>query len=52
MIDPLDAPPVLVLRTLVCRTDGCENEGVAIEMECASTVVCGGCGQGIALDAS
>lgn len=33
-------------RVVVCRTEGCENEGVEIEVsDDGSTVICGPCGQ-------
>lgn len=47
MIDPLDMPPVLTLRTIICPTPECPNQGIEIELECAGTVFCGACSQPI-----
>ena len=45
--DPVDEPPVLTLRTIVCTTEDCPNADIPIELECAGTVICGVCSQPI-----
>ena len=47
MIDPLDQPAHLEMRTIVCATEDCLNEGIEIKLECAGTVFCGVCSQPI-----
>lgn len=40
MEDNVESP---VMRTAVCHTDGCVNDGVAVTRMLVSTVYCAGC---------
>lgn len=37
----------LFAATVTCRTPGCENDGIPLEMMCAGVIECGPCGQQI-----
>jgi len=43
----MDEITTLPWRTLTCRTVGCCNEGIPIELECVLPVYCGPCSQQI-----
>lgn len=35
----------LPVSSVTCRTDGCRNEGITVELACADTVRCSWCGE-------
>lgn len=37
----------LPIKTVTCRTEGCESEGYPLTLPCADFVVCGACSQTI-----
>jgi len=37
----------LPMKHVVCRTPGCENDGITITLPCGDAVYCGPCGQPI-----
>jgi len=37
----------LPVRTVTCRTAGCENEALELTLPCADEVICGACGNPI-----
>lgn len=43
----MDDEITLPLRTVVCHTNGCENESLPVTFECLEYVICGVCGQRI-----